>query len=180
MMNSKALKNKAVFLDRDGVINVDKQYVSKIEDFEFKDGIFELLKYLQKLGYILIVVTNQSGIGRGYYTQEDFEVLTEWKIKELKNRGITIRDVFFCPHAPELSCDCRKPNAKMLLDAKEKFDIDLKSSWMIGDKKSDIEAGKNAGVGKTIFVSGYEPETEKIDADFKVNEIIEIADLIKH
>ncbi len=177
-MNSKAPKNKAVFLDRDGVINIDKQYVSKIEDFEFKEGIFELLGHLQRLGYILIVVTNQSGIGRGYYTQEDFDKLTRWKIRELKKRGIIISDVFYCPHAPELLCDCRKPNAKMLLDAKKKFNIDLESSWMIGDKKSDIEAGRNAGVAKTIFVSGSYPKT-KTDADYSVNNLIEITDLIK-
>ncbi len=179
-MNSKAPKNKAIFLDRDGVINIDKQYVSKIKDFQFKNGIFELLKYLQKLGYKLIVVTNQSGIGRGYYSQKDFEILTRWKIEELKKRGIVIDDVFFCPHAPELLCECRKPKAKMLLDAQKKFNIDLKNSWMIGDKKSDIEAGKNAGVGKTILVLGHSmTRNENANADYSVSEISEIAKLIK-
>ena len=148
-MNS---KNKAVFLDRDGVINIDKSYVYKIEEFEFVDGIFERLREYQKNGYILIIVTNQSGIGRGYYSEEDFQKLTFYMLSKLKKEHIDIAKVYHCPHSPESKCICRKPNPGMLIKAKEKFNIDMKNSIMIGDKDSDIEAGRRAGVGKCIKV----------------------------
>ena len=170
--------NRAVFLDRDGVINVDKQYVSKIENFEFTEGIFDLLSMLQEMGYLLIVITNQSGIGRGYYTLEDFQTLTEWKLDQLKRRGITIHEVYYCPHSPESKCDCRKPSPKMLLDAQRKFDIDMKHSWMVGDKKSDIDAGKKAGVGKTVLVN-YQDIPNQYGADFSIGQIKELGDLVK-
>ncbi|GAX86814.1 D-glycero-D-manno-heptose 1,7-bisphosphate phosphatase [Lebetimonas natsushimae] len=145
-------KIKAAFLDRDGVINIDKNYVHKIEDFEFKDGIFDLLKLLQDKGFVLFVVTNQSGIGRGYYTLEDFKKLTDYMLNELKKRGIKIKEVAFCPHHPGVNCECRKPKPGMILNLAKKYNIDLKHSILIGDKQSDIEAGKNAGVGKTYLV----------------------------
>jgi D-glycero-D-manno-heptose 1,7-bisphosphate phosphatase len=170
--------NKAIFLDRDGVINVDKQYVSKIEDFEFKDGIFNLLHSLQEMGYILIIVTNQSGIGRGYYSLEDFEKLTQWKLDQLAQKGIKIHKVYYCPHAPELKCDCRKPSPKMLLEAQKSFNIDMKRSWMIGDKKSDIEAGKNAGVGKTVLIGCQEVE-DTHGADFFIQNVEELKELVR-
>ena len=147
-----SLKNKAVFLDRDGVINIDKNYVYKIEDFEFVDGIFEKLRDYQKRGYLLIVVTNQSGIGRGYYTEEDFQKLTSYMLSELEKEGIKIAKVYHCNHSPEEGCECRKPNPGMLLKAKEEFNIDMKNSIMIGDKESDMEACKRAGVGECIKV----------------------------
>ncbi len=169
--------SKAIFLDRDGVINIDKQYVCKIEDFEFIDGIFDLLRYLQKLGYILIIVTNQSGIGRGYYTQEDFDLLTSWMLERLQKESIDIKKVFHCSCAPEDLCQCRKPNPKMLLDAQKEFSLNLSSSWMIGDKKTDIDAGKNAKVGKTIFVSRSDCGDFQ-GADFCVTDIKDIAKII--
>jgi len=139
---------KALFLDRDGVINIDYGYVSKIKDFKFIDGILDFIKSAQKKGYLPIVVTNQSGIGRGYYSLEDFEKLTEWMLEQMQQAGIEIdrSQVFYCPHAPEDGCDCRKPMPGMLLEAKKCFNIDMKNSWMIGDKLSDIEAAKSAGV----------------------------------
>ena len=146
-----SLKTKAVFLDRDGVINIDHGYVYKIEDFEFVDGIFDELKSYKKEGYIFIVVTNQSGIGRGYYSEEDFLKLTDYMISEFEKEGIEIKKVYHCPHAPEENCECRKPKPAMLLKAKKEFGIDMKSSVMIGDKKSDMEAGESAGVGKLVF-----------------------------
>jgi len=176
-MNSKAM-NRAIFLDRDGVINVDKQYVSKIEDFEFTEGIFDLLRTLQEMGYLLIVITNQSGIGRGYYTLKDFQKLTEWKLDQLAQRGIKIHKVYYCPHAPESNCDCRKPSPKMLLEAQKEFHIDMKHSWMVGDKKSDIDAGKKAGVGKTVLV-GDQNVSERNGADFSIKKIGNLYGLIK-
>ena len=143
---------KAVFLDRDGVINLDKAYVSKIEDFEFCEGVFEALKHFQNLGYLLIIVTNQSGIGRGYYSEEAFQKLTEWMQKEFLHVKIKIDAIYHCPHAPEAYCACRKPKSGMFLKAIEDFDIDVKNSWMIGDKPSDIEAANSAGITKTILL----------------------------
>jgi len=145
---------KAAFLDRDGVINEDFGYVGKIEDFEFKEGIFELLELLQKLGFTLFVVTNQSGIARGYYNENDFYKLMEWMKDELQKKGIEIKDVQFCPHHPDITgeCECRKPKPGMILDLAKKYDVDLKNSIMIGDSKRDIEAAKRAGIEKTFKV----------------------------
>lgn len=139
---------KALFLDRDGVINIDHGYVGKIENFEFVDGILDFIKSAQKNGYLPIIVTNQSGIGRGYYSLEDFEKLTEWMLDKMRQVGIKIdrSQVFHCPHSPEVGCNCRKPMPGMFLEAKNQFNIDMKNSWIIGDKPSDIEAAKSAGV----------------------------------
>ncbi|GAB6074832.1 D-glycero-beta-D-manno-heptose 1,7-bisphosphate 7-phosphatase [Nautilia lithotrophica] len=145
---------KAAFLDRDGVINIDTGYVGSIKDFKFKDGIFELLKLLQNLGFSLFIVTNQSGIARGYYSEEDFYKLTEWMKEKFKKEGIEIKDVRFCPHHPDITgeCECRKPKPGMILDLAEKYNIDLKNSIMIGDSDRDIEAAKRAGIEKTFKV----------------------------
>ncbi|ACM93290.1 D,D-heptose 1,7-bisphosphate phosphatase [Nautilia profundicola AmH] len=145
---------KAAFLDRDGVINIDTGYVGRIKDFKFKDGIFELLKLLQNLGFSLFIVTNQSGIARGYYSEEDFYKLTEWMKEEFKKKGIEIKDVRFCPHHPNITgeCECRKPKPGMILDLAKEYGIDLKNSIMIGDSDRDIEAAKRAGIEKTFKV----------------------------
>jgi len=146
---------KALFLDRDGVINVEIDYLYKKEDFIFIDGILDLCKYYQSLGYAIFVVTNQSGIARGYYSEKDFEVLTSWMINEFKKNGIDIAKVYHCPHHPDITgvCNCRKPKPEMLLRAKEEFNLDMENSIIIGDKERDIEAGLNAGLKKTyLFV----------------------------
>jgi len=145
--------NKALFLDRDGVINVEKEYLYKIEDFEFIDGIFDLCKYYQKLAFIIIVVTNQSGIARKYYSEEDFKILTTFMIDEFLSQGIKITHVYHCPHHESISgkCECRKPHPGMLLEAKSDYDIDLEHSIIIGDKERDVEAGLNAGLSETYL-----------------------------
>lgn len=145
--------NKALFLDRDGVINVDHGYLHKKEDFEFVPHIVDLMQYMSSRGYIIVVITNQSGINRGYYTLEQFLDLTKYIENECKKRGVTIRNTYYCPHTPEENCDCRKPKPKMILDAIKDLDIDPKNSIMIGDKPSDIEAAKNAGVFRGFLVS---------------------------
>ena len=143
---------KAVFLDRDGVINVDKSYVYKQEDFQFCEGVFEALRHFKHLGYLLIIVTNQSGIGRGYYREEDFQSLSAWMKQELSHENITIDAIYHCPHAPEVGCECRKPKSGMFQEAIRDFDIDVRASWMIGDKQSDIEAALGAGIEQTIML----------------------------
>lgn len=145
---------RALFLDRDGVINVEKNYVHRIEDFEFLPGIFELCATARELDYLLVVITNQAGIGRGYYTEADFQRLTEWMREEFRTRGIDIARVYHCPYHPTAgvgeykreSFD-RKPNPGMIFKARDELGLDLAQCVLIGDKDSDIEAGRAAGVG---------------------------------
>ncbi len=145
---------KALFLDRDGVVNVEKDYLYKIEDFEFINGIFELCRYYENIGYLIFIVTNQSGIARKYYTEKDFITLSNWMSKEFLKHGIEISKVYHCPHHPDISgeCSCRKPKSGMLLEAKNEFEIDMKNSIIIGDKERDIEAGLNAGLRETYLL----------------------------
>lgn len=146
---------KALFLDRDGVINKEKNYLYKIEDFEFIDGVFETCRFFQNNGFYIIIITNQAGIARGKYSVEDFKRLTEFMISEFKKEDIIINDVFYCPHHPDYSgvCDCRKPKPKMILDAKKKYDLSLSQSLLVGDKNSDIEAGMSAGIKKNYLIT---------------------------
>lgn len=145
---------KALFLDRDGVINEEKDYLYKKDDFVFIDGIIDLCKHYQELGYLIIVVTNQSGIARGYYSQSDFRILTLWMIEEFKKNSINITKVYHCPHHPDIdgACSCRKPNPGMLYQAKDEFNIDMQHSLIIGDKERDVEAGLNAGLGEAYLL----------------------------
>ena len=168
--------NKAVFLDRDGVINIDKAYVYKIEDFEFCQGVFEALKHFQNLGYLLIVVTNQSGIGRGYYREEDFHTLTRWMRETLNEHTIIIDAVYYCPHAPEAMCNCRKPKSGMFENAIKALDIDVKKSWMIGDKESDIQAAHHVKIPHTVLISH---EALPTGAKYCVNDLFGTIKLIQ-
>ncbi|WP_170000728.1 HAD family hydrolase [Campylobacter sp. RM16189] len=145
---------KALFLDRDGVINEDFGYVYEVKNFIFKDEIFKAVKGFVDSGFIVIIVTNQSGIGRGYYTLEQFNELSEFMLGEFAKNGIEIAKICFCPHAPEEDCECRKPKPKMIIDAANEFKIDLAKSIMIGDKDSDIKAGESAGVGANFKLDG--------------------------
>lgn len=149
---------KCLFLDRDGVINEDYGYVYKIKDFVFKKDIFELCKKYLSGGFIIIIITNQSGIGRGYYTEKDFYKLTDWMKQQFLKKGIIITDVFFCPYYEKgidkykKGFENRKPNPGMILKAAKKYNIDLANSVLIGDRKTDIEAGENAGIGNNILI----------------------------
>ena len=174
------MQKKAIFLDRDGVINKEKNYLYKKEDFEFIDGVFEACKYFQEVGYQLIVVTNQSGISRGYYQEEDFHKITEWMLEQFESQSIKILDVFFCPHGPESTCNCRKPKPGMLLEAKEKYNIDMQYSWMIGDKEADIGAANAAEVKNTILVkTGHEIDEVNYNAKFILKSMQDTIEIIK-
>ena len=139
---------KALFLDRDGVINIDKGHVIRSEDFEFTPGIFELCRKYQDNGYMIIVITNQARIAKGICTEDDFEKLTIWMTVEFKKNGIEISKVYHCPHHPDITgpCNCRKPNPGMLLLAINDFDLDISQCILIGDKETDLEAGRRAGI----------------------------------
>ena len=146
----------AIFLDRDGTINVDHGYVHEIDNFEFIDGVIDAMRELKKMGFALVVVTNQSGIARGKFTEAQFETLTEWMDWSLADRGVDLDGIYYCPHHPhkgyegerpelKIDCDCRKPKPGMLLKVAADFNIDLSKSWMVGDGENDIQAGINAG-----------------------------------
>lgn len=141
-------QRKALFLDRDGTINTDHGYVYRPEDFEFLPGIFELCARAQELGYLIIVITNQSGIARGYYTEEDYAKLTAHMVEQFAERGIAIADVLHCP---ELTGPNRKPEPGLFLQARQRHGIDMAASISVGDKPRDVEAAERAGVGRNFL-----------------------------
>lgn len=143
-------RRPALFLDRDGVINVDKHYLYRIADFEWMDGVQALMQQAQQLGYVLVVVTNQSGIGRGYYSEQDFAALSTWMRQTLAAQGIQLAGIYHCPHAPDQECACRKPLPGLLQQAAADLDLDLARSVMIGDKESDVDAGRAAGLCRLV------------------------------
>ena len=153
------MKRKAVFLDRDGIINVDHGYVYKPEDFEFIDGVFDACRHFHQLGYLLIVVTNQSGIARGMYTEQDFQALTRWMQARFAEEGAPITHVYHCPHHPDFgseadrNCDCRKPMPGMLDRAITEYNLNPATCMMVGDKESDMRAAQQASIKKLFFFS---------------------------
>ena len=171
---------KTIFLDRDGVINKEINYLYKIKDFEFIDGVFESCIFFQDLNYKIIIISNQSGIARGFFNEADYHTLTKWMIKEFKIRGISILDTYYCPHFPESSCNCRKPRTGMITKAIDKNNIDPLMSWMIGDKETDIEAANLAGIENTILVrSGHSINEANSNAKFIVDSMKHSINLIK-
>ena len=183
-MNTSAPKicRPALLLDRDGVINIDHAYVNKPEDFIFIDGIFELCRKASQLGYLIFVITNQSGIGRGLYTEHDFLKLTDWMNQVFKTQGINIDKVYFCPFHPEHGVGdykkvslCRKPAPGMIYKAAREFDIDLAGSVLVGDKETDIQAGAAAGVGcNLLYLPSGLGDTGETLASAVVEDLVEI------
>lgn len=166
------VKRKAVFLDRDGTINLDKGYVFRKEDFEFLEGSIEGMKKFSKAGYDLIVLSNQSGIARGYFKEAEYLNLEKWFVKELSKHGITLKAIYYCPHLPSamipkyrIQCDCRKPKLGMFERAIRENNIELSESIAIGDKMRDLEICKN-GFTKGICVYA---EYEHYDARQKIH-----------
>lgn len=154
------MRRPAAFLDRDGVINIDHGYVCRWEDFAFVDGAVDAMRRLQAAGYALVVVTNQSGIARGLYTEADFLALDRRMRAHLEGEGVHLARVEFCPHLEgaqvpgyDLRCDCRKPAPGMILRAAQALDLDVARSLLFGDKPSDIEAAHRAGVGRAVLLA---------------------------
>jgi D-glycero-D-manno-heptose 1,7-bisphosphate phosphatase len=152
---------RAVFIDRDGTINVEKEYLYLAGDFEFITGAVEAIRMLNEAGFLVVVVTNQSGVARGYYTEEDVHLLHRHIASQLELSGGRVDAWFYCPHHPSgrgsyaLPCRCRKPQPGMLLEAARRYDIDLEASYMIGDKLVDAEAGMAAGCRSILVRTGY-------------------------
>jgi len=181
------LTNKALFLDRDGVINKEKNYLYKIEDIDFIDGIFDLCFSATQLGYKIIIITNQAGIARGYYSEQDFKIVSEWVENQFMIRKIKIAGTFFCPHHPKygnslykIDCDCRKPRGGMIREAAIKHGINLSNSIFVGDKKSDMLAAKATHIGTKILVRTGHPITANDEqyADYILNSPADITALL--
>src|SRR3569623_972448 len=154
----------AVFLDRDGVININHGYVHKPENFDFIEGIFDVAQHAHELGYKLVVITNQAGIGRGYYSEADFHLLTQWMCEQFVQVGAPISQVYFSPFHPTAGLGIylkddfsRKPNTGMIFQAREELGLDLSGSILIGDKPSDIQAGIAAGIGRNLLFAADSP-----------------------
>ncbi|WP_312112707.1 D-glycero-beta-D-manno-heptose 1,7-bisphosphate 7-phosphatase [Pantoea septica] len=183
-----ANKVPAVFLDRDGTLNVDHGYVHEIDNFQFIDGAIEALQELKKMGFALVLITNQSGIARGMFSEDQFMQLTEWMDWSLADRDVDLDGIYFCPHLPDApveayrqACDCRKPHPGMLLSAQKHLDIDMAASYMVGDKTEDVLAGKAARVGTNVLVRSGKAVTAEGEAaaDWVLNSIAELPQAIK-
>jgi D-glycero-D-manno-heptose 1,7-bisphosphate phosphatase len=178
------VKRKALFLDRDGVINVDHGYVHEPENCVFVDGIFELVRCANAAGFAVVVVTNQAGIGRGYFSEATFEAFTEWMREAFVSEGARIDRVYHCPHHPDAgvgsylqACGCRKPQPGMLNQARRELDLNMTGSFIIGDKLSDLEAGARAGVGRGFLFAPGEASDEL--AVTRISSLLEIAPLLQ-
>jgi D-glycero-D-manno-heptose 1,7-bisphosphate phosphatase len=161
------MSQPAIFLDRDGTLNVDKGYVYKPEDWEWVPGSYEALREFKKMGFLLIVVTNQGGAAKGLYGDAEINKLHEYINQDLSGHGVRIDDFYYCPHYPGIGedCECRKPKPGMIRDAAKKWNIDLSRSFMIGDKPMDMELGENAGVQPILVTTGYGRQHKAAFAD---------------
>lgn len=151
-------KQKAVFLDRDGTLIEEVNYLHRVEDLRFFDFTNESVKTLKENGFLVIITTNQSGIGRKIYTEDDMNSVHEAIQNHLTEK---IDAFYFCPHLPDAGCECRKPNLGMINQAQTNFEIDLENSWMVGDKKLDVEFGLKANLKTALVLTGYGEEHSK-------------------
>lgn len=165
------MQRAALFLDRDGVINFDYGYVHRVEDFEFIPGIFDLVRVANQRDYLVIVVTNQAGIGRGFYSEEDFKYITKWMCSQFKINGGCITDVYYCPDHPvfgkgvyKKDSDMRKPGPGMIMKAANDYEIDLSRSVLLGDKETDVKAGLSAGVKYLFHFNGTSAKSISISS----------------
>lgn len=187
-MSSQAdVRRCALFLDRDGVINVDHGYVHKPEQVQFCDGIFELVRAACERGLAVVVVTNQAGIGRGYYTEHDFEQLTRWMQARFVEAGARLDRVYHCPYHPQhgldayrIESDWRKPAPGMLLQAALDLSLDLQGSLLVGDNETDVQAGQRAGVGCTVLYSppSADSTVPVTSATHRVQSLLEVVSLL--
>lgn len=173
----KAGSRRAIFIDRDGTLILDKDYLHKPEEVQFIDGAIHALKRASDAGFAIIMVTNQSGVGRGYFTLDDVENVHAYITRELARENVSLLEIYVAPEAPEEPSRGRKPSPQFLFDARDAHGIDLSRSYMIGDKVIDLECGWNAGVRKSILVrTGYGRNVESTEAS-KLRDAIVVDDI---
>ena len=181
-MRKRKLKNKVLILDRDGTIIVEKNYLKSPENVELLDNTAAGLEEIKKLGFVFIVITNQSGIARTYFTEKEFNEVNIELDRQLENFNVKIEKYYMCPHHPDFSgeCTCRKPKPELALRAIEDFNIDVEKSWFVGDKCSDINCGKNSGLKTALVLTGYgNQEKNKCNPDIIVSDLLELAEFLK-
>ena len=172
---------KAVFLDRDGVIIKEKNFNADPEQIEFLPGSLDALMKIPD-DFLKIIVSNQSGIGRGLFNTSQVDEFNSVLLSKIKKKGASIDEIYYCPHKPENGCNCRKPKTGLFGLAKNKYKIDFLSSWMIGDKSSDIQAGKNIGATTILVLTGYggkETGGKGVVADYTVNNLYDAVEIIR-
>ncbi len=172
------MKKRAIFLDRDGTLNPDKGYIGDPEDMELLPGVGKALKLLQEKDFLLIVITNQSGVGRGYYTQKDVEDVHARLSELLAKEGVKIDRYYYCPHLPEEGCCCRKPSPELVLAGAKFFNVDMSKSFFVGDKTIDVQTGW-AAQSRSVWVNTSQYELVKgLEPDFKAQSLNEAAEWI--
>ncbi|MBL7056462.1 HAD family hydrolase [Candidatus Woesearchaeota archaeon] len=174
---------KALFLDRDGTLNEDTMYPHKEEHFKMLPGVIEGLKKLKE-EFIFIIVTNQSGIGRGIFEEKDMHNFNDILLEKLRKNDVEVKKIFFCPHSPKDVCECRKPSVKYIEEAAKEFDIDLEKSWTLGDHAHDVEMGLNSGTKAIYLLTGHgekhfkQLEEKSIKPDFVAKDFLEATNFI--
>jgi D,D-heptose 1,7-bisphosphate phosphatase len=175
-------KDVAVFLDRDGTVNVDYGFVCKPEDVKLLPGVIEAIRALNNAGIPVFIISNQSGVGRGYYTENDVKAVNEEIRRQLEEKKVSVKGFFYCPHAPEENCECRKPKLGLIRQAENKTDLDLKRYYTVGDKESDVELAHNAGGAGTVVLTGQtrpgEIATWAVQPDFVARDLSEAVEWI--
>ena len=169
---------KAAFIDRDGVVLEDVGYLHEVEKAKFLPNAIQGIKKIADAGYTIIIVTNQSGIGRGKYPESDMHTVNDWMVGELKKNGVAVAGVYFCPHAPEDACECRKPKTELLTRAARDHNLTLEKCWVIGDKASDIECGRYVNAKAILIDSGQYPYESKVLPHHKAKDLLESADFL--
>lgn len=177
-MSNENGSSPAIFVDRDGTLIEEVDHLSRVDDLKIFPFTREALELFKGRGFRVIVLTNQSGIARGYFTEGSMQAIHD-KIKS--ELGTLVDSFYFCPHLPDAGCSCRKPNVGMIESAREDFEIDLAGSWMIGDKRIDVETGQNAGIGTALVLTGYgKADRNRLDKEPTIvaNDLLEAAKLI--
>lgn len=172
----KTHKNRAVFLDRDGTINEDMHYSADENKLKIFETAAFAIKLLNNAGFKVIIITNQSGVARGNFSESDAKKLNDVIVKRLKEKGAVVNGVYICPHHPDENCGCRKPKPGMILQAKKDFNIDIKNSYMVGDMQSDIDLAKNVGIKSVFVLTGAEENVN--GANFSAKDILDAANWI--
>lgn len=160
---------KAIFLDRDGTLNHDSvDYIKSLQEFDIFPFVPKALQMLQERDYLLIIITNQSGIARGFLKDWQLKQMHNYLKDQLKKQAVDLRDIYYCPHLPEENCQCRKPKTKNIMLAADKYDIDLKNSWFIGDSEKDIKTGQAAGCKTALVLTGLRNKTKDCIKNWKI------------